>query len=120
MVVPKPDGAIRLFINFHKVNSISSDAFPIPNIEEILEKIGQVEFSLTLDLIKEYWQIPMAPEDKMKTTYGTPWGFYQFTRVSFGLHRAAASFQRLMDRILAAHQEYVTAYIDDIVVFSRT
>lgn len=114
VVVPKPDGAIRICINFCKVNSISFfDAFPKPNIEEMLEKIGQAKFISTLDLMKGYWQIPMVPEDKMKTTFGTPWDLYQFTQIPFGLHGAAASFQRLMDRILAAHQEYATAYIDD-------
>lgn len=72
----------------------------MPNIEEVLEKIGQAEFLPNLDLTKGYWQIPMAPENTVKTVFGTSLGLYQFTQMPFGLHGAAASFQRLMDQIL--------------------
>ncbi|KYO20669.1 hypothetical protein Y1Q_0012557 [Alligator mississippiensis] len=56
----------------------------------------------------------------MKTAFGTPCGLYEFVRMPFGLHGAAATFQRLMDQILAPHAEYAAAYIDDIIVYTRT
>lgn len=49
--------------------------------------------------------------------FGTPWDLYEFIWMLFGLHRAEAMFQCLMDHILASHAGYATAYIDDIVVF---
>lgn len=45
---------------------------------------------------------------------------YQFTRMPFGLHRAAAIFQRLVEKLLEAHSEYVAAYIDDVIIYSQT
>lgn len=61
----------------------------------------------------------MAPKDKVNFAFRTPWNLYQFTRVPFGLHGVATSFQRLMDRILSVHRECITVYIDDIVIFSE-
>lgn len=91
----------------------------MPNMKELLERIGQAKFVSTLDLTKGYRQIPLAPEDKVKMAFRISWGLCQFTRMPFGLHRAPASFQWLMNKILLAHQEYATEYIDDIVIFFR-
>lgn len=121
MVVPKPDGGIRLCVDFRKGNTIFSfDAFPMPNIEETMEKIEQAEFISTLSPTKGYWQFPMTLEAKVKTAFGTPWGLYQFTHMPFGLHGMASLFQYLMDRILATQQEYAAAYIDGIVIYLGT
>lgn len=49
-----------------------------------------------------------------------PWRLFEFTRMPFGLHGATASFQRLMDNILAPHTRYAAAYIDDIVIYSQS
>lgn len=76
----------------------------------MLEKVGQEQYISTLNLTKDYWQILMATLDKEKTGFGTPWGLFQFKRMSFG--------QRLVEQILPSHQEYVAAYIDDIIIFS--
>ncbi|XP_019386367.1 PREDICTED: uncharacterized protein LOC109307103 [Crocodylus porosus] len=119
VVVPKPDGSIRLCINYRKLNEIASfDAFPMSQIDDLLERIGQAQFISMLDLTKGYWQIPVAKEDKEKTAFGTPWGLFQFERMPFGLHGAAASFQQLMEQVLASHQNYAVACVDDIIVFS--
>lgn len=116
MVVPKPDGSIRLCIDYHKINEIATfDAFLIPQIDNMLEKVGQVQYISTLDLTKGYWQIPMAAEDKEKMAFGTPWGLFQFKRMPCRLHGAAACFQQLMEQILAPHQ---ATYINNIIIFS--
>lgn len=121
MIVPKPDGTIRVCVDFRKVNEVAVfDAFPVSQREEMIEKIGQAKYISTLDLMKGYWQIPMNTVDKEKTAFGTPWGLFQFKCMLFGLHRAAASFQHLTDRTLAPHQEYASAYIDDIIIFSSS
>lgn len=61
----------------------------------------------------------MALKDCNKTAFGTLWGLYEFLQMPFGLHRAAATFQKLMDTILAPHGAYAAAYIDDII-FTKT
>lgn len=52
--------------------------------------------------------------------FGTPWGLYEFTRMPFGLHGAAAMFQRLMDQVFApVYMSYAAMYIDYIVIYSN-
>lgn len=121
VLVPKPDGSTRFCIDFRKVNAISCfDAYPMPQIDELLDHLGGAAYLSTLDLTKGYWQIPLAAEAQAKTAFATPFGLYQFRNMLFGLHGAAATFQRLMNRILRNHQNYAAAYIDDIIVFSNS
>lgn len=62
--------------------------------------------------------MPMNPEDKSKTAFTTPMVLYRFTRMPFGLHGVAATFQRLVDRALQGCSAFAQAYIDDIMVGS--
>uniref|UniRef100_A0A8C7F2V4 Gypsy retrotransposon integrase-like protein 1 n=1 Tax=Oncorhynchus kisutch TaxID=8019 RepID=A0A8C7F2V4_ONCKI len=120
VLVPMSDGSMRLCNDFRGVNAISTfDAYPMPRVDELLERLGKAKFITTLDLTKGYWQVPVAPEDRPKTAFATPEGLFQYVRMPFGLHGAAATFQRLMDAILRPHQEYAAAYIDDVVIHSE-
>ncbi|XP_075771602.1 uncharacterized protein LOC142823854 [Pelodiscus sinensis] len=121
VLVPKADGSTRFCIDFRKVNAISRfDAYPMPRVDELLERLGQAVYISTLDLSKGYWQIPLDPQAQEKTAFSTPFGLFQFRTMPFGLHGAAATFQRVMDRVLAPYAEFTAAYIDDIVIYSRT
>lgn len=88
--------------------------------EELLERRGQARYISTIDLSKGYWQIPMAGKDQQENTFGTLWGLFEFTKMLFGPHGAAATLQRLMDHILVLHTKYATAYIDDIVIYLQS
>lgn len=74
----------------------------------------------TLDLCKSYWQVPMMPEAQELTAFQAPTGLLYFTKMPFGLHRAAATSQYLMDQVLRGAESYTTAYIDDVVIFSTS
>ncbi|KYO28763.1 hypothetical protein Y1Q_0004424 [Alligator mississippiensis] len=107
--------------DYRRLNAMAVfDAFPMPHVAELIERIGDARYISTLDLAKVYWQTPVAKRDRLKTAFSTPWGLYEFVRMPFGLHGTAATFQRLMDQILAPHAEYVAAYIDDIIIYTRT
>ena len=121
VLVPKPDGTIRFCNDFRKVNEITDfDSYPMARIDELLLRLGPARFISTLDLTKGYWQIPLSASARPKTAFSTPEGLFQYTVLPFGLHGAPATFQRLMDRVLRPHQDYASAYLDDIVIHSAT
>lgn len=117
MLVPKPDGSICFCNDFRALNAIPSlNAYPMPRLDELIEWLGKARYISTLNLTKGYWQVPLAPEDRHKTAFATPDGLFQYVRLPFGLHGAAATFQRLMGMLLCPHQVFAAAYIDDVVI----
>ena len=119
VIVKKQDGGLRICVDYRQLNQVTKfDAYPMPRIEELLDKVGNAEFITTLDLAKGYWQVPMHEEDKEKTAFTSPRGLYQFTTMPFGLSGAPATFQRMMDNILRGTESYAGVYLDDIVIHS--
>ncbi len=120
VLVPKTDGSVRFCMDYRKVNAVSKfDAYPMPRVDELLDRLGTARFYSTRDLTKGYWQIPLSPLSKEKSAFTTPFGLHQFVTLPFGLFGATATFQRLMDKILRPHTAYAAAYLDDIIIYSQ-
>ena len=114
------DGTIRICVDYRKLNAISeTDAYPMPRIDDLINKVGGSCYISTLDLTRGCWQIPVAREDRVKTAFSTPYGLFQFRVMPIGLQRAPATFQRLIDRIIQG-VDFAAAYLDDLIVFSST
>ena len=93
----------------------------MPRIDETLDALDGACYFSTLDLASGYWQVELHPKDKEKTAFVTPFGFYQFRVMPFGLCNAPATFQRLMERVLAElHWSSCLVYLDDIIVYNRS
>lgn len=121
VLVPKKDGSLRFCIDFRYLNAVSKfETYPMPRIDELLERVGRSTFITTLDLSKGYWQLALAPESRELTAFKTPYGMFQFRVMPFGLHGAPATFQRLMDQVLREVPQFAAAYLDDVVIFSQT
>ena len=119
VLAPKPDGTERFCNDFRKVNEISKfDAYPMPRVDELIERLGPARFVSTLDLTKGYWQVPLTERAKEKTAFATPEGLYHYKVLPFGVHGAPATFQRMMDQVLRPHRGYAAAYLDDVIVHS--
>lgn len=112
----------RIVIDYRKLNEITvDDKFPIPNIDNILNKLGRAQYFTTLDLAKGFHQILMKESDRKKTAFSTPFGHYEFIRMPFGLKNAPSTFQRLMNTVLREHiNKICVVYLDDILIFSTS
>jgi hypothetical protein len=75
------------------------DSYPLPRIDEIFDSLAGASWFSAIDLISDYWQLPMRDSDKEKTAFITKEGTFQFNTMPFGLSTAPASFQGLMDRM---------------------
>ncbi|KAG1926090.1 gag-pol fusion protein [Pimephales promelas] len=96
------------------------DSYPMPRIEELIERLGNAKYLSTVDLCKGYWQVPLSSSSKELIAFRTPWGLHHFKTMPFGLHGAPPTFQRLMDQVLHGLSDFMSAYLDDIVIFSET
>ena len=108
-------------MDYRRLNKLTlKDAYPLPRIDDMLDSPGASWFS-TLDLCMGYWQVEMEPIDRPKTAFATRKGLFQFKVMPFGLCNAGATFERLMETVLAGiNWEICLIYLDDIIVVSRT
>ena len=84
----------------------------MPRMDELINNLGQAQFVTTIDLTRGYLQVPVAEKSRMKTTFTTGFGLYQFCMMPFGLQGTPATFQRMMDQLLLGLQRHTTVYIN--------
>ena len=115
VLVPKKDGTLRFCVDYRQLNS--KDAYSLPRKDETLDTLAGSVWFTTLDLISGYWQVEVKPEDREKTPFCTKDGLFEFKVLPFGLCNAPATFQRLMDLVLAGMQwSQCLVYLDDIII----
>ena len=116
--IRKPDGTIRLCVDYRKLNLVTvSDRFPMPNLLDAIYSLHGKRYFTSLDLVRGYYQMTIDPESREYTAFSTARGHWQFKRLSFGLKNAPSAFQRLMQQVLSEFStEEVIIYIDDILI----
>lgn len=123
LLVKKTNGDFRLCFDGRKLNSVTKkDSYPLPQIERILQMLGNARFMSSVDLRSAFWQIPLSRESKEKTAFSIPGrGLFHFKVMPFGLSTAAQCQQRLMDAIFGPELEpHIFVYLDDIIIVSST
>jgi Reverse transcriptase (RNA-dependent DNA polymerase) len=122
VLVAKPDGSTRSCVDYRRLNAVTvRDSYPLPRMDECIDSLGDAKICTTLDCYSGYWQIPVRPEDRDKTTFYSHEGIYWFLRIPFGLRNSPATFHRFVDITLSGLTwKTCLAYLDDIIVFSKT
>ncbi|GJS75499.1 reverse transcriptase domain-containing protein [Tanacetum coccineum] len=108
----------RVCIDYRKLNDATrKDHFPLPFIDQMLERLARNEYYCFLDGFSGYFQIPIDPQDQEKTTFTCPYGTFAYRRMPFGLCNAPSTFQRCMMAIFYDMiKETIEVFMDDFSV----
>ena len=126
VLVKKRDGSHHFCVDYRGLNSITKpDSYPLPRIEDLLDQLRQSAYFSSIDLASGFWQIRMHPDSQEKTAFTTQQGLFEFRVMPFGLTNVPAVFQRLMQQVItplnpSSGPDFVSVYLHDILVFSRT
>ena len=120
LLVPKPDQSYRMCTDFCKLNSVTkTDTFPIPRINDCIDKVGKAKYVTKIDLLKGFYQVPLTERAKELSAFVTPSGLYQYKVMAFGMKNSPATFQRLINSVTSGI-DGCDAYIDDAIIYSDT
>ncbi len=119
MMPAKSDGTVWITTNLSRLNKfIIPTRFDVPMPAEIFQMVRRSKFFSTLDLMKAYHHIPLAPESRPLTLMMMPLGPSQYVKLPLGLKDSGAAFQRAIHETLKDCPG-VMPYVDDILVYSR-
>ena len=118
----KPNGGLRLCIDFRMINKVTvRNRYPLPIIQDVLDKLAGSKVFTSLDLIAGYHQIALLEQDIPKTAFRTPFGHYECLVLWEGLTNAPSIFQGIMANVLRpVLGKFAVLYIDDILIYSKT
>lgn len=118
-VISKKDGSLRTLADFRELNKrIKRKPFPIPKIQDMLQKLEGFMFATSLDLNMGYYHILLTPNASRLCTIVLPWGKYEYLRLPMGLCNSPDIFQEKMSELMQG-LEFVRAYLDDLLVLSK-
>lgn len=116
----KKGGTAQFCVDYRELSRrMRKDKWPLPGIEEIFDDLRGNSWFTSLDLFSGYWQISMHRKDKHKITIVWRMGTFKLEVMPFRLMNAPSTFQRMMNTVFSEH-EFVTAYLDDVIIFSNS
>ena len=122
LVPTRVQNSWRVCIDYRRLNQATrKDHYPLPFIDQMLERLAGKSHFCFLDGYTGYFQIHIAPEDQEKTTFTCPFGTYAYRRMPFGLCNAPATFQRCMMSIFSdLLEECMEVFMDDFTVYGSS
>ena len=123
LFVRKPNGELRFVTDYRRLNQNTiTDSHYLPRIDDTFDRLAGASWFSTVDLKSGYWQLDMHPDDRHYTAFTAGClGFYEWLRLPMGLVNSAATFQRVMERVMGSlNLQTCLLYLDDIIIFSDT
>lgn len=120
LFVRKPGGGLRFCCDYRALNKLTrKDRYPLPLIQETLNRIGKAKWFTKMDVIAAFHKIRIKEGDEWKTAFRTRFGLYEWLVTPFGLANAPSTFQRYINHTLQEFlDDFVSAYVDDVLVFT--
>nr|GEV45881.1 reverse transcriptase domain-containing protein [Tanacetum cinerariifolium] len=109
-------------IDYRKLNEATcKDHFPLPFMDQMLERLAGNEYYCFLDGFSDYFQIPIDPKDQEKTTFTYPYGMFAYRRMPFGLCNASGTFKRCKMAIFHYMiEKTMEVFMDDFSIFRNS
>ncbi|KAF8770046.1 Retrovirus-related Pol polyprotein like [Argiope bruennichi] len=123
ILVEVPGKGAKHYIDYRRLNKVTrTQYFPLPNIEELIEKVSAAKYIPVLHLTRRYWQIPLSQRAQRYSAFVTIFGTFRPLRLPFGLKNAPYyfNFSRLMANLLRNCEDYAVLYLDEISIFSQS
>jgi hypothetical protein len=122
LFVDKRDGAIRLCVDYRKLNDVTiKNKYPLPKIEDLFDEMNGARVFSKIDLRTGYHQLKVRESDIPKTAFTTRYGLYEYTVMSFGLTNDPAYFMNHMNKVFMEYlDKFVIVFIDDILIYYNT
>lgn len=123
VIVKKKDGTPRVCVDYRRLNKVVvKDRFPLPLIEDILDRLQEARIFSTIDLKNGFFHVDVGKDSSKYTSFVTHEGQYQFLKVPFGLCNSPAVFQRFINTVFRPliNDGIVLLYMDDIIILSAS
>ena len=121
LFVPKPDGSMRLCVDYQQLNWLTiANKYPLPLMTELSDLLAGAKIFTKLDLKDGYHLLRIKEGDEWKTAFRTRYGHYEYTVMPFRLVNAPATFQAMINMILRDFLDHgVVVYLDNILIYSK-
>ncbi|KAI0994307.1 hypothetical protein K3495_g13875 [Podosphaera aphanis] len=122
LFVRKPHSQeLRMCMDYRRLNSITTkDRYPVPNINDLLDKLRGAKYFTRLDIISAYNMIRIAPGHEWKTAFRTPDGCFEWLVMPFGLANSPPTWQSFIDHIFRDVNEGIVSYVDDFLIYAQS
>jgi Reverse transcriptase (RNA-dependent DNA polymerase) len=119
-IIPKKNRTVRFLSDFSRLNAmLKRKPFPIPKIQDMLQKLEGFKYATALDLNMGYYTIRLNPDAQRLCTIVLPWGKYKYLRLPMGISGAPDIFQAKMSSLMAG-LDFVRVYLDDCLILNKT
>jgi hypothetical protein len=121
LFVKKPDGTLRLCVDYRALNEITvKNRYPLPRIDEMLDRLVGAKVFSVLDLRDAYQRIRIRRGDEWLTAFRTRYGHFEYLVLPLGLCNAPATFQAYIHQAMGGLLDvFVIVYLDDILIYSQ-